>query len=535
MTESFVRSARAFLPPLTPRTPLIALAMLALALPAFADDFVSRVNDVYASTPTARRSDLVILPLLAQTTPPPVETATLEQAALLPSDAASFKSLSDWAGAAPQQAVVKALRDLSQETDWRQAAAFAQPYGSDAIPPALVRAGLYTELGDPPTLAAARHLYLPALDRAAMIANVHATRLQGEGKPGEAIDALTDWAYFCRSMCDRQFHEEAAWGLRHLAQAFARIRDVAYVDMRAGEADRKIQPARLIEQIRRLSGDDYLDITRMTFPIGDRAGTEQMIARVYVPRGRVDEKLFGPSMARLGSSEHPLRIFSETAQWRDSAGMQSDWFKTSAAAAGVYDDWAGRWNFDFFDPHHANITEWQKMGSGPSFSVVRATTPDMATLFDLRQIAKVEGVGTRTALAALGTFYSRNSLPPQLSAVRPRYVQSLDDDPFNPSTRNVGGKPPLEYFVPMRDTPRNARGDMEPYAMDVVTSDPSHPLSLRMTDDTFVMYSWGSDFAKNFAKRTQNTAQRVEGADYLIWPPILSLERTHRLTIGSLK
>lgn len=513
---------------------LVVAAVAAFGSPAASQvvDHVERVNLLYAPIAKERRSDLVLLPLLAKMTAPPAVVDTMDQAVILPADVPSFKPAGAWAAAPEQQAVIAALAAMTKEMDWRKAYAFGQPYGSDGVPAELIRAGLYTELGDPPTLAAARHMYLPALDKAALLVNVEATRVAGEGRASDAIDILINWAFFCRSMCDRQFFDEAEWGLKNLAQAFERVRDVAYNDFSGA---RVIDQSRLHAQIQRMAWDQYLDMDRMTFPIGDRAGTEQMIDRVYVPRGRADEQKFSLSMARLGASEHPLRLFSESAAWRNAHVNQVDWFQITEKTKGVYDDFADRWKFPWFDPRQNLVPVWNSVIGMRNYDVLLETVPDMGRLAPRRQIAKVEGIGTRLSLAALGVTYARQSLPPQMSAVRPQWLTNLGEDPYNPANRTLGTPPPMEYFVPMRDTPKNSRGESVPFDMDVVTSDPSQPLTLKMTDDTFVIYSWGSDNAKNFGKRTQNTSEVVQGADYLIWPPVSGLQRKNLRDSGRLK
>lgn len=513
---------------------MVIAAAAAVCAPAAAqvDGHVERINRLYVPIAKERRSDLVLLPLLSKMTPVPAAVNSMDQAVILPADVPSFKPAAAWAAAPEQQAVIAALATMTKEMDWRKAYAFGLPYGSDGVPAELIRAGLYTELGDPPTLAAARHMYLPTLDKAALLVNVEATRVAGEGRPSDAIDILIHWAFFCRSMCDRQFFDEADWGLTNLAQAFERIRDVAYTDFSGARA---IDQNRLLAQVQRLAWDQYLDMDRMTFPIGDRAGTEQLIDRVYVPRGRVDERTFSMTMARLGSSEHPLRLFSETALWRNAHVNQVDWFQITEKTKGVYDDWADRWKFPWFDARQNLVPVWNSVIGMRNYEVLLETVPDMGRLAPRRQIAKVEGIGTRLSLAALGVTYARQSLPPQMSAVRPQWLTNLGEDPYNPAPRALGTPPPMEYFVPMRDTPKNSRGENVPYEMDVVTSDPSQPLTLRMTDDTFVIYSWGSDNAKNFGKRTQNTSEVVQGADYLIWPPVSGLQRKNLRDSGRLK
>ena len=59
--------------------------------------------------------------------------------------------------------------------------AFGQLYGVEGVDIEMIAAGLYTDLGDPPTLAGARIGYMPMLDRLAILVNVEATRLAAEG------------------------------------------------------------------------------------------------------------------------------------------------------------------------------------------------------------------------------------------------------------------------------------------------------------------------------------------------------------------
>lgn len=519
---------------------VLAAAFTTILLPAHAraDEFTDRANRTYASIPADRRSDTVLLPLLAKAEAPPRAVATRDAAALLPATAADFKAASDWAQAAPQTAVLKALADITKETDWRKSYAFGQPYGADYVAPEFIASRMYTDLGDPPTLAAAQHLYLPALDRLTCLVNVEATRLAADGKPGEAIDALTNLAYFSRQMCDRAFYEEAAWGLKNLAHTYERIRDIGYVDMRGTglpPGPRQIDTNRLLEQMKRLAEEGaYLDLSRMLFPAGDRIAVEQVVARVYIPRAGVNEQVFASTMARLGSTDHPLRLFSESGRWASEASRQANWFEATQKTAAVFDDWNRRWLASWFDRSQALVSEWTKLDAA-RFAAVTQGTPEAVALRDMRQIALVESVGTRAALAVLGTYYVNKSFPVQLSAVRPRWMNVLEIDPFNPTVQSAGSRPPLEYFVPMRDTPLDDRGQPMPYPMEVVTTDPQRPLSLNMTADTFVLYSRGSDNSKDLAKKNQNTAQVVQNADYLIWPPVISLHRQRLLDLDQLK
>ena len=56
----------------------------------------------------------------------------------------------------------------------------------------------------------------------------------------------------------------------------------------------------------------------------------------------------------------------------------------------------------------------------------------------------------------------------------------------------------------------------------------------RHSSGGFVLYSWGSDNKKGFAKRIQNTWKTAD-ADFLIWPPYQSLYRKHLIDKGDIK
>lgn len=510
------------------------VGVIGLATPALADDFVSQANKLYGDIAPNRRSDVVLLPAVAKMDAPPRSVTSLDVAAITPASSAAFKEMSDWAASPNQQGVLKALESVTNEGDWRDAFAFGQPYGADDITPELVRAKLYTELGDPPTLAGAQFLYLPALDRVMWLVNIQATRLAADGKPNDAIDLLIRGVFFARQMADRQFARESLWGMKYAAQMLERVRDVAYVASLS--PDPKLQDASLLAEVKRLDeSTGYLDISRIGFPKADRIAGEQVLARVFGKQDGVDTRVFAMTLANIGASDHPLRLFSEMSRWNGVAASQAPGGENKAKLEGIYDDWESRWTLEWLDSRNRLPTVYSQFGAQrPTMAAVNACVWDESALFDARQIFRVELAGTRTGLAVLGVELIRKNLPPQIQAIRPRFMESMDVDPYNPD-RARGARPPLEYFVPMRDTPRNADGSKEPYRIDIVPSDPRNAFARTFKDDTFVLYSWGSNNDKDFAKRVQNTPARADGADYLLWPPMMSLYRQHLLDQGQLK
>lgn len=512
--------------------PAVLAAFVGLAAPsvARADEFTDRANSMYVSIPRERRSDLILLPALASIQPPPASAATLEQAVVMPADASGFEAAATWAKASQQAAVLQALKTITTERDWRKAMVFALPYGAEGVAPEMIAARLYVELGDPQTLAAAQLYYLEKLDIMKLLVMVEATRLAAEGKPSEAIDLLTSLVMFGRQMSDRNMVAEAAWGMNAMAHAYERIRDIAYVDSREGK---KLDLSRLRAQIDALSTTGgFLDIGRITLPAGDMDGVDQIVARVYAGGNNIDPRVFAGTLARLGATKHPLRLFSEEARWRNAGANQANKVDAERVARGIRADWQRRWGL----PKHDRLLRTSTVASSldrEKYAAIEASLKDYAPLFDLRTRVEVESNGTRQALALVGHWYTTKILPVTISACRPLWIERLEIDPLNDNLRD-GNRPPFEYFVPIRDARREPGKQPEPLEVSIF-SPPRERFGLRLRDDVFVMYSIGTDLRNNFARRIQNTTERVEGADYLIWPPTVSLYRQHLRDMGEIK
>jgi len=161
-------------------------------------------------------------------------------------------------------------------------------------------------------------------------------------------------------------------------------------------------------------------------------------------------------------------------------------------------------------------SEYSKLERG-RLAVIEATIPDLSDLFDLRQVAKTELAGTRNSMAVLGVFLERGSWPAGLSGVAPRFMSLADPDPFNPDRAN-NKKPPMEYFVP------GERGMPAIFEMKIVPALGAN-FDVKLQNDTFVLYSVGGNLKKDGGKQMQNTSAKADLADYLIWPPRLTLTR----------
>lgn len=510
---------------------LAAATVFSGACIVHADEFVDRVNAPFKAIRPELRSDTVLLPLLAKMEAPPKALEGTGRARILPAGSSQWAAAEAWALGEPQRAVLKAIHDVTQEEDYRVAFGFGQNYGTQGVPVAQIRDKMYTELGDPPLLAAKRHLWGVALEGVNALVHVEATRLAAEGKPAEAIDLLVDWTFFARQFADREFLSEVRYALRVMATSLERIRDIAYEDSRGAA---KLDTERLKAVIDRLEEKKFIGVERLTLPSGDLIAAEQVIARVYVERNGVNRATFGQTLARLRSSERPLRLLGEAARWDAIADRQMNWFDVKETLSRVANDWTSRWTLEWFDPRMAQAFEYRRVSMGTSAAAVTATLPDLGELFELRQIVATEAMATRHALAVYCAKLDGGQWPPTLAAVRPIWIAQLEADPFNPR-RDRGAKPPLEYFVPIRDTRAQfgEREDPKPHEMNIVTAEGN--FARRIGDDQFVLYSVGGNGGKDWARRVQNTHENVANADYLVWPPVLSLQRQHLVETGQIK
>jgi hypothetical protein len=514
------------------RAPVLALLVglfagsIGVPHAAFAD--VKAANDLYKDIAPTLRSDEVLLPLLAAMAPAPKAVATRESAAMLLAGMQGFDEAAAWAQGDAQKAVLEGLKKVTQEQDFRKAFGFGQPYGADAVDPNLVRAGLYTEFGDPALLPGARFLYLSALENLICLANVEANRLLGEKKSGEALLVLTNLLYFTRQMCDRQFFAEASWGLTAFSETCERLRDVAYLDQSMHKA---LTVADLEAVLKRFDISKvttaYVDIERMQFPKAEQLGFRQVADRLFGDDGSPNDAQFGSTLARLRSSNRPLRLFSEAGKWTAAAVGHAPKAETLAAGDRVFSDWRTRWELPWFDRQQSNTQEYVALNSS-RFAAIKATVPDLHELYMLRQVARIELVGVRHALAVVGAIVERGNIPNLLVAIRPRWVTGRTDqdiDPLNATIVDRGARPPLRYFVPAESgTP----------ILIVLANEVSFNVTLK--NDTFVLYSMGSDYSDQQARRIQNTPKKIQVlADYLLYPPVESLYRQSLIDLGQLK
>lgn len=491
-----------------------AITLTGLASLAHADPFVDKVNELYKPVPADRRSETLLFPALAKSTEAPAVVRGRLNAALLPASRPSFKDAAAWAQAEPQKAVLAALAKATTEQDWKKAFALAQPYGFDGVDPDLVTAGLYTELGDPPTLLGAQFLYMRFMDRLESLAHVEATRLAADGKTKEALDVLFHLLLVGRQMVDRAFLAEKRWGTASMVLTLERMRDIAYTDAKAATPSLNADHLRdLIARIRDRAG--ILGVDRIDLPRADRLGAEQMIARVFTPGGGPRPEAFAPVLGRARSAERPLRVWSETGRWEVLGRMHAGEADTKRQLDALFIDWQRRWSLPPSDPALRLTSEYEKLDR-VRFAAVDQLVGQVGSLFGDRLHLQAEIAATRTALGLAGFVLLNKTFPPSISAIRPALINQLDSDPFERDKRIP------EMFIPGR----RANDTTKTHDISIFPGGGQPNFSVTVSDDTFVVYLVGPDGSPNGARRATQMVDDPRG-DYLVWPPVLSLLRAH--------
>ncbi len=503
--------------------------------PARADEFIDRVNAGFAAVKPEKRSDLVILPLLAKMDAPPRALEDAEPLLLVAPDQAAWVDVKKWVEGPNQKALIDALYKVTEAKSSKDSMVFAQPYGVEGISPELVNEKMYTELGDPPLLAAANIQFGKGLWRLHLLAQAESIRRANEGDVIGGMELLARSAFFGRQLAERPFFREVTFGYTVMWQSMERMRDIAYCDYRDKKAlQSQAQLSKLSELIGRIEEDrGVFEMGRLPFPIGNRAAAEQLVARVMQEKNGPNHETFATTMARIKVGGRPLRLFGEAGRWQTAMTVHGDSYATTEQLGKLYSDWESRWRLDPFDARMLQPFYYMNLDR-QRYSVLDASAPDMSELFVWRQFVACQIVGTRHALAVLGFDYANKGWPPLLSSVRPNFIKALTADPYNPN-RARGQQPPLNYFVPIRDAVQaNQRAEKQPHEMTVFVPDGSN-FTLKLRDDTFVLYSTGPDGGNNGAERIQYTRQVVRDTDLLMWPPVCSLWRQHLRDAGTLK
>lgn len=505
--------------------PVAFAASLALAPLARADEYVDRANALIGKIPDARRSDLIVLPLVAKMDKPPEAVSDKGGSILYDNTAPGWSTYAEWANKPAQRAVLDAFAKVTENNAYQQRMIFGLPYGVEGVPPELVMEGMYIELGDPPTLAAAKFEYFEKLGWAMDLLCVEANRLLADGKPFDALKVLSNGLFFCRQLADRESAFEKRRGMTGMCVFLEAARDIVYRDSRS--ASPKLTPDQLKEAVKAISERDMLSIERIAFANYDKIAGEQVASRIFLANGKINPATFAPTMSRIASGERPLRLFSEAGHWERVVSRHKGAADTKTMINNVANDYAKRWSLDQFDPYMTRAEDLAGANRN-AYGAVHPLFRSMRALLMLRQRLRAEAGGTRMAMGVQAYVLKNKTLPPDFSAIRPAFVPEIELDPYRPMKKR------MSFFVPIRDT-AGPRGNAEPHEIRVFQV-PEYPnFSVRLGADQFVIYAAGPDESADQCHDATQANPDYKSGDLLLWPPRVSLLRQYLTEQGLLK
>lgn len=400
-----------------------------------------------------------LFPKLAAMTPPPEQGMSERQATLMTPKSKDWKAWADWAAAEPQQAALAALQVI---TDPKERYVIGLPYGEAGVDPDWISAGLYVDLGRPPLVARAPKgmKYLDRLAQLVVLSTVEAARQAEAGNGKAAVQVIVNWLRLARMVADREFQPEKQAGMMQIIAATERLRDIAYQypDLLT-EADTKLAVDELDQ--RALAPD------RIRFPDGERLALLELLSLTMQERGGPDGAKFAATMGRLTAEGRSFNAFSQAAFWSELEPMHAGWFDTRDEIVKVFGDWQQRWDLNnIYDAIMREPTDFSKMDPR-KFAMIENIVEGMQDLFDLRVRMRVAITGTRTAMGVVGFRARFKQWPPNLPAVQPQFVGSLDYDPWS-FDQKLGTFQILRYFVPIRDAVVGPRETPGPHKMQVL-------------------------------------------------------------------
>ncbi len=493
------------------------------------DDSVSEVNALYDDITDEKRSDLILLPKVLELDEMPpgfedFEPDEFEQMKAImswdPPARDDWVDVEAWLMAPAQRALVEALAQATADERIDMHMAFAQPYGVEGVAESfeLVEAGYYTEIGDPPCLAAAYFGYIDAIDQILVLGWLETFRLQAKGDPEGAIEVAMDMLFLSRQIADRALLDEVLYGMRCSMFALARVREIAFEDSKRSSP--LLRPAYLGDVVARLDPlRSAATVDRIVWPRASKIAAKQLVALAYTPGAGPDLTRFATSLARVDVGRHPLRVFSESAKYERIVEEQIDYYAIDELVDDVAIDSGSRWQLSPGSPLLSARSEYDLVGR--EASVVRAAYKGHEQMFAARQWLATEMAGTRQALSLQAYVLQNRSLPPLISSSRPDFIDRVQRDPYSSASRKE-----LQFFVPVRDTPKGPRGVDKPYPIRVFALDESVGVfSLNLLGDTFCLYSVGVDRQAFMANEVVQGDEGYSRGDYILWPPYSSLVR----------
>jgi len=516
-----------------------ACVLLTLSVPVRAQQgYLSRLNESYEDIfpgedgEPGQRTDMALLPVVARMDPLPPGLDTDQDAALAHPMLTPevWDAARAWAEAPAQREVLDAILELGDpERVLRMG--WGQPYGIESLEQIdLVSAGLYSEVPDS-LLGATNMRYLDGLDAVHRLVHVEASRRLLEGDAIGSMEVLHAWLLIVNQLIEREFAHEKRWAMERMIDLFERLRDIGYQDFKGdrtlGDRASLIRLVELLEPLRSRRDGGALRLERVAPPLANSLSARQL-AEVLLDADGADEDRFARTVGRMMSEGNPLRMFSELPRARLVASIQFGEPIARRLIDGMIADLELRWNSAPFDPIWQTRSNVERMQDTLGFGLVAAfSLLDVVDLFDLRRRVELERIGTRHSLALLGHSLD-HMIPPNAFVAAPRWIDEVENDPYNPLSAEREATAPLEYIYLGNIGRASAQQRVHTVA---VIPENAPRFERRFDRRDFLLYSVGTDGADDGGEEIQNTEADVIDADYLVWPPVISLLRQHLIDL----
>ena len=427
-------------------------------------------------------------------TPPPVAmSGTFNMSTIWP-------GMSSWEEASTWEAVNEHIEVAFAEAAKR--AIIGLPYGSEHVPSNFRDAGVYAEIGVDDRLHAFDFAYIEMVELACLCATAEMYRLFENGEYDRAIQLMISEFIVLRKFCDREFLKEQLTFMPLLGDALENARDMFY----------RYKDNLSATQFRAIAMDGIpnleTDATSLLMPEGDRIVGKALLLELFGANGVADPAKFREVLTDIQADQEPLARAGAALYWESIALVHRGRDDSIARLNKIYDDWWRRWKMRLFHPQLKMDSELEK--SNPvKYAAVSMVVRNIEELFAQRDLLTVEINGTAVSAALCGYFNHYGKYPAHLKKM---YAQLLH------RKSNVDS---------LHSLPLRTDSDWELYAF------PAGPFHYRSIDKNIrietlrgnVSVNKGQCLLYSVAIDDEDNRGLNAGQDFILWPPLKSLER----------
>ncbi len=381
------------------------------------------------------------------------------------------------------------------------------PYGAERVPANFRAAGIVADVGAGGQLHRLNFGYIDTVRVETVWATAYAYKLLEAGETQRALRLTMAQLVVLRKFCDREFLEEKIAFMSMLSGGLENMRDMFY----------SYRDKISVNQFRTLASDEIpflrADATHLLMPEGDRVVALALIGELFDSNGRPDTAKFREILTDIQAEREPLTRFGASRYWEEISHIHDGDGTSRDRLNLIYDDWWRRWRMRAYHPMLEADTELQRANVVRHGAVILAIR-DIQELFLQRDVLETEINGTAIAAALCGYRNHFGVFPASPKKTYAQFIGRLmNADRFRPLTLRSDG----DWVTYDRE--------VEEFHYQCLSSPTSIDTPMGRAEipaDECLLYSVGGDHENNGG--TDHTGI-VAGGDFVIWPPVKSLER----------